>query len=271
MMKRIKFIFSSILLIIAVFHIPNVFAQWHVVNKLNNGYEIQSVNEHYTVNSDGNYVVKVKRYFPSNRNAPSYQGGDNVTNINTFEIHHNLKNYRCIGDEWFDTNNNRTSFDDYSYPNSRDYNNGWKPMNLYQHGAWSNIWRFVIAVIETIKPRSTSKVPQADNSAVYTKNKVDQGAEYPGGTTALSRFISSNMKYPEEAYKNNIQGRVVLRLLIEQDGCISDITVNKSIHPLLDKEALRVAKKMQRFKPAVKNGVPVRSYFNLPMSFKLAN
>lgn len=117
--------------------------------------------------------------------------------------------------------------------------------------------------------RSTSSVSDSDKTTVYTQ--VDQGAEYLGGPTALSRFISSNLKYPEEANKNNIQGKVILRLPIESDGSISDITVTQSVHQLLDNEALRVAKKMQRFKPAVKNGVPVRSYFSFPMTFKLAN
>ena len=115
----------------------------------------------------------------------------------------------------------------------------------------------------------SQKNPDNDNSIIYTEDKVDQKATYFGGQTDLYRFISYSLQYPEEAFRNNIQGKVVLRLLIEQNGEISDISVYKSVHPLLDSEALRVAKTMLRFTPAIKNGLPVRSYLYLPISFKL--
>ena len=113
------------------------------------------------------------------------------------------------------------------------------------------------------------KNPDNDNSIIYTEDKVDQKATYFGGQTDLYRFISYSLQYPEEAFRNNIQGKVVLRLLIEQNGEISDISIYKSVHPLLDSEALRVAKTMLRFTPAIKNGLPVRSYLYLPIGFKL--
>lgn len=114
----------------------------------------------------------------------------------------------------------------------------------------------------------SQKNPDNDNSIIYTQDKVDQKATYFGGQTDLYRFISYSLQYPEEAFRNNIQGKVVLRLLIEQNGEISDISVYKSVHPLLDSEALRVAKTILRFTPAIKNGLPVRSYLYLPISFK---
>lgn len=71
-------------------------------------------------------------------------------------------------------------------------------------------------------------------------NYVDVMPSYPGGEDALMKYINDNIKYPTEAKNNNIQGRVIVRFVINQEGTVEDPTVIKSIHPLLDAEALRV-------------------------------
>ena len=99
--------------------------------------------------------------------------------------------------------------------------------------------------------------------------KVDEKAEFPGGMVAFSKFLSQNVRYPESALQNDIQGRVIIRIVVEKDGNISDKTVHLGVDPNLDKEALRVAGKLPAFKPAIKDGRPVRSYFTFPVSFNL--
>ena len=100
---------------------------------------------------------------------------------------------------------------------------------------------------------------------------VEQHAEFPGGQTALMKWLSNNVRYPESAQQNDIQGRVVVRFVVEKDGSIGAATIVKGVDKDLDREALRVVKKMPRWQPGKNNGVAVRSYFNLPVVFKLQN
>lgn len=100
---------------------------------------------------------------------------------------------------------------------------------------------------------------------------VEQQAEFPGGQTALMKWLSNNVRYPESAQQNDIQGRVVVRFVVEKDGSIGAATIVKGVDKDLDREALRVVKKMPRWQPGKNNGVAVRSYFNLPVVFKLQN
>ena len=77
------------------------------------------------------------------------------------------------------------------------------------------------------------------------------------------------MNYPEQAKKDSIEGRVVLSFVVETDGSITEPKVVQSVHPLLDEEALRVAKLMPKWEPGYQNGTPVRVKYNIPVTFKL--
>ena len=98
---------------------------------------------------------------------------------------------------------------------------------------------------------------------------VEQMPAFPGGINALTQWIASNMKYPAAAVENKIEGRVMLSLFVEKDGSIGDVTVVRSVHPLLDKEATRVVKAMPRWTPGYTNGEQVRVKYTLPLNFKL--
>jgi len=100
---------------------------------------------------------------------------------------------------------------------------------------------------------------------------VEEMPEYPGGNFALLKFISENIDYPSEAIVNNIQGRVILKFVVNTDGSVDRIEVIRSIDPLLDTEAIRVVGNLQRFKPGKQAGVPVPVWFSLPVLFKLNN
>lgn len=98
---------------------------------------------------------------------------------------------------------------------------------------------------------------------------VEESAEFPGGQGGLMKFLRNNLRYPKEAHKKNIQGRVVVQFIIEKDGSISQSEIVKGVDPDLDKEALRVVNKMPKWKPGKNNDIPVRTYFILPIIFKL--
>ena len=111
--------------------------------------------------------------------------------------------------------------------------------------------------------------PEAKPEKVFVA--VEQPAEFPGGMAALMKWLSNNIRYPEAAQQNDIQGRVVVKFVVEKDGSIGAATIVKGVDKDLDREALRVVKKMPKWQPGKNNGVSVRSYFNLPVTFKLQN
>lgn len=98
---------------------------------------------------------------------------------------------------------------------------------------------------------------------------VEKQAEFPGGIQALMQWLSMNVRYPEDAMKNDAQGRVIVKFVVNPDGSISDPTVLKSVEPSLDQEAVRVVMAMPKWEAAENHGQKVASYFNLPISFKL--
>ncbi len=97
--------------------------------------------------------------------------------------------------------------------------------------------------------------------------KVEKKAEFPGGTAELISFLKTNLQYPPEAIKEKIQGKVFLEFVIQKNGEVTDISVIRAVHPLLDAEAVRVVKLMPKWKPAEVNGKAVSSRFRLPISF----
>lgn len=113
--------------------------------------------------------------------------------------------------------------------------------------------------------------PEAKPKEEQIFTAVEQQAEFPGGTAALMKWLSNNIRYPESAQQNDIQGRVIVKFVVEKDGSIGAVTILKGVDRDLDREAIRVVKKMPKWQPGKNNGVAVRSYFNLPVNFRLQN
>ena len=91
---------------------------------------------------------------------------------------------------------------------------------------------------------------------------------FPGGQQKLMEFIHDNINYTEEMDQTCVMGRVIVSFVIEEDGSITDPKVVKSVHPLYDKEALRVVSIMPKWIPGEQNGKPVRVKYTIPVSFK---
>ena len=98
---------------------------------------------------------------------------------------------------------------------------------------------------------------------------VEQMPEYPGGMSALMKYLGDHVKYPTEAQKAKEQGRVILQFVVETDGSISNIKVVRSVSPLLDAEAIRVMSTMPKWKPGMQRGKVVRVKFTVPVTFQL--
>jgi len=93
---------------------------------------------------------------------------------------------------------------------------------------------------------------------------------FPGETKALYQAISSNLRYPQSAKENGIEGKVMIRFIVDKDGAVKNPTVIKSVDPSLDKAALDAVKLLPKFKPGKIGGKPVNVYYTVPIAFKLA-
>jgi protein TonB len=96
---------------------------------------------------------------------------------------------------------------------------------------------------------------------------VEQMPCFPGGQGRLLEFIEENMRYPKECAEKGIYGRVIVAFIVERSGQLSNIRVVKSVHPALDKEALRIVNLMPRWIPGRQNGKTFRVKFLIPIKF----
>ena len=90
-----------------------------------------------------------------------------------------------------------------------------------------------------------------------------------GGMDAMYVYLRANLKYPQRALENYIQGQVAIEFVVEKDGSISEVKVLSGVFPDLDNEALRVVKAMPKWKPGIQNGKPVRCLYSIPIRFSI--
>lgn len=93
--------------------------------------------------------------------------------------------------------------------------------------------------------------------------------EFPGGVSAMMKYLSNNIKYPAMSQEVGAQGRVIIQFVVDKDGTITDPVVVKGVDAYLDKEALRVVNGMPKWKPGMQNGKKVRVKYTLPVAFRL--
>lgn len=98
---------------------------------------------------------------------------------------------------------------------------------------------------------------------------VEVMPSYPGDMEAFYKFLGQQMHYPKEALENGIEGRVVVRFVVEEDGRLTHFEAVSSPSPLLSNEAIRVLRQMPRWNPAKRMGRNVRCQYNIPVMFRL--
>lgn len=101
--------------------------------------------------------------------------------------------------------------------------------------------------------------------------EVQDEPEFPGGSGAMMKYIADNLKYPVEAIKNGIQGRVICKMVILKDGSIVNVEVEKGVDPLLDAEAVRILETMPNWIPGKQRGNAVNVRYTLPLVFRLSS
>ncbi|RLD59253.1 MAG: hypothetical protein DRJ05_06690 [Bacteroidetes bacterium] len=125
---------------------------------------------------------------------------------------------------------------------------------------------------QEVDNRTEKQNPESDGSTqkepIYAI--VTKMPSFPGGDKAFQKFLSRNIKYPEEARKNGIAGTVYLKFNIEKDGEVSNVKLLRGIGGGCDEEAIRVVSLLPNYNPGLdENGKPVRTVFNIPISFNL--
>lgn len=125
--------------------------------------------------------------------------------------------------------------------------------------------------IDDLKDKQ-DKVTQSTIEQVQNIYNVEEKPKFPGGDSALIKFIQENLKYPEEAVKESIQGKVIVQFVVSKDGSLSTFSVVRG-HPTLGAEAIRVLKlpTMPKWEAGKCNGEPVNVSFSMPFTFKLSD
>lgn len=112
-----------------------------------------------------------------------------------------------------------------------------------------------------------SVAPVADES-IHLPNGLDFMPEPVGGVSAWAKFLNKNLRFPAEAQEQQVGGRVILSFVVEKDGHLSGITVERSAGYGFDEEAVRVLKLAKAWKPGLQNGQPVRVKYTIPINFQ---
>lgn len=108
---------------------------------------------------------------------------------------------------------------------------------------------------------------EGEGGKVFTY--VEQMPVFPGGEAALNKFIQTHLKYPAVSLEEGIQGKVLLRFVVNENGSVGDVQILKSLDTYCDREAKRVVQMLPRFTPGRQQGKPVKVWFQLPITFAI--
>ena len=125
------------------------------------------------------------------------------------------------------------------------------------------------AQVETYTAPIEVEEEEVDENFIFVS--AEEPAQFPGGESALLKWISDNMIYPTIAQENGIQGRVYCQFVVEPDGSVSNVEVTRGSNVYLDREAVRVLAKLPKFKPGKQRGKAVRVRYSVPVRFQLQN
>ena len=141
--------------------------------------------------------------------------------------------------------------------------------NGLEEGYWYGKQGDATAIVYEYKAGELKSIATIDKTGQKLYSMADVVPEFPGGVPAFGKFLSNNIKYPDDARRRNIQGRVIISFVSETDGTLGDVRVTKSVDPSIDEEAVRVIKQCPRWKPGMQDGVPIRVAYSVPITFTL--
>lgn len=129
--------------------------------------------------------------------------------------------------------------------------------------------KLMIPVLLLMVVSFTINAQNNENKNKVYFEEVDEMPEYPGGKKAMFKFISENVQYPENAKKEGVTGKVFISFVVDKDGNVTDVQIARGVDSDLNKEAVRVVKKLEKWKPGKKDGELVKVGFTMPIQFVL--
>lgn len=120
---------------------------------------------------------------------------------------------------------------------------------------------------ETIEEETPDDKTDSNNPLNF--RVVEKLPEFPGGIEGFMKWLTATLRYPPQAQKQRIQGTVLVSFIVNADGSVTDHKIVKPANPELDREAMRVIKMMPEWKPGEDHGKVCRTYFRIPIVFKL--
>jgi TonB family protein len=124
-----------------------------------------------------------------------------------------------------------------------------------------------IKPVQKVHIQENPTKPDNHGEEVFTMAEIMP--EYPGGTSELFKFLGNNLKYPERAKEQNIEGKVYVQFTVDSEGNVVDVVILRGIGGGCDEEAMRVVKLMHKWLPGEQDGKKVSVQYNLPINFKL--
>ena len=122
---------------------------------------------------------------------------------------------------------------------------------------------------EEITPIIAPEAEESERESDIAFDVVEQMPEFPGGMSALMKYITTNLQYPAAAKKAGTQGRVIVQFVVERDGTITNAKAVRSVESSMDEEAVRIINTMPKWKPGMQRGKTVRVKFTVPVMFRL--
>jgi len=122
-----------------------------------------------------------------------------------------------------------------------------------------------------VKKETPTAAPKINDNQNEIFSAVEHSAEFPGGIEAFYKYMNENLTYPEDARKNNIQGKVFVTFVVEKDGSITDIKVLRGIGGGADEESVKLLSAMPKWQPGIQNGFVVRQQYTVPIKFTLTD
>ena len=125
------------------------------------------------------------------------------------------------------------------------------------------------AISDAVTSESIEKNDTLKDNEEEPYTAVEQMPQFPGGPSELMKYISANLRYPEDAKRDKTEGRVIARFTVKKDGSIGDVNIVRGVSPSLDAEAVRVLSGMPKWEPGMQNGKAVPTLYTVPVVFRI--